>query len=269
MNGAGPAEQLPEQYVVRAITGLPDFRPGDDLAAAVCTAAPWLEDGDILAVTSKAVSKVEGRLVPTGTDEEHRQRTRQQAIDDETVAVVAQRGGVRIVRTRQGMTMAAAGVDASNVNADEVALLPLDSDASAAALRARVRELTGRDVAVVVTDTVGRPWRGGLVDIALGSAGIPALRDLRGAVDTHGHPLAVTALAQVDEIASASELVRGKLGRVAAAVVRGIPWRAASDSAGAGAGSLIRPVEEDMFCLGARDVVPAAQLATGTGAAPR
>lgn len=253
-------ERLPGQYVVRAIAGLPDFRPGDDLAAAICAAAPWLEDGDIVAVTSKAVSKAEGRLVPTGTAEDARVRARQDAIDSETEAVVAQRGGVRIVRTRQGMTMAAAGVDASNVNADEIALLPVDSDASARRIRAGIREHAGADVAVVVTDTVGRPWRAGLVDISLGSAGIAPLRDLRGSVDTHGHPLAVTALAQVDEIASASELVRGKLGRIAAAVIRGIPWQD-GDPAVPGSASLIRPTDEDMFCLGARDVVPAARSA--------
>lgn len=259
-----PAERLAEQYTVRAITGLPDFRPGDDLVAAICEAAPWIADGDILAVTSKAVSKAEGRLVPTGTDEEERAVTRRTVIDSQTAAVVAERRGVRIVRTHQGLTMAAAGVDASNVNADEIALLPRDSDASARAIRDGVRRILGKDVAVVITDTTGRPWRGGLVDVAIGSAQIAPLRDLRGSVDTHGHPLAVTAIAQVDEIASASELVRGKLGRVAAAVVRGIPWHAdPQQPAGAGA-ALVRPRDEDMFCLGARDVVPAAQTAGTT-----
>lgn len=253
-------EQLPGQFIVRAVTGLPDFRPGDDLAAALCQAAPWLADGDIVAITSKAVSKCEGRLVTTGVLEDERTRARQQAIDAETAAVVAQRGNLRIVRTRQGMTMAAAGVDASNVNADEIALLPLDPDASARAIRDAVRARLGRDVAVIVTDTAGRPWRDGLVDIALGAAGIPALRDLRGSLDTHGHPLAVTALAQIDELAAASELVRGKLGRVAAAVIRGIPWDDAGPGAG-GAASLIRAGDSDMFSLGTRDVVPATRRA--------
>lgn len=264
-----PTEQLAERYTVRAIPGLPDFRPGDDLAAAICAAAPWIADGDILAVTSKAVSKAEGQLVRTGTDEEAREATRREAIDSETSAVVAERRGVRIVRTHHGLTMAAAGVDASNVNADEIAVLPADGDASAQALRDGVRRILGRDVAVVITDTTGRPWRGGLVDVAIGSAGISPLRDLRGSVDTHGHPLAVTALAQVDEIASASELVRGKLGRVAAAVLRGLPWHAEpAGAAGAGA-ALVRPRDEDMFCLGARDVVPAAQHAHPTDEPPR
>lgn len=257
-------EQLPEQYVVRAVTGLPDFRPGADLVTALCHAAPWLADGDIVAITSKAVSKCEGRLVPTGTSEQERTLARQEAIDGETEAVVAQRGGLRIVRTRQGMTMAAAGVDASNVNADEIALLPVDSDASARAIRAGIRERLGRDVAVIITDTVGRPWRDGLVDIALGAAGISPLRDLRGTVDTHGHPLAVTALAQVDELASASELVRGKLGRVAAAVISGVPWQDAGPAA-PGAASLIRTGDNDMFNLGSRDVVPATRRAVATG----
>lgn len=263
----GPGEELTEQYVVRAITGLPDFRPGDDLVATICAAAPWIEDGDVLAVTSKAVSKAEGRLVATGTDDQERALTRRSVIDSQTAAVVAERRGVRIVRTHQGLTMAAAGVDASNVNADEIAVLPADSDASARAVRDGVRRILGKDVAVVITDTTGRPWRGGLVDVAIGSAGIAPLRDLRGSVDTHGHPLAVTALAQVDEIASATELVRGKLGRVAAAVVRGVPWHA-DESPGAGA-ALVRPIEEDMFCLGARDVVPAAQAARSTERPPR
>lgn len=262
------AEQLAEQFTVRAIPGLPDFRPGDDLAAAICAAAPWIADGDILAVTSKAVSKAEGRLVPTGTDELEREATRRKVVDSQTAAVVAERRGVRIVRTHQGMTMAAAGVDASNVNANEIAILPLDSDASARAIRDGVRRILGKNVAVVISDTTGRPWRGGLVDVAIGSAGIQPLRDLRGNVDTHGHPLAVTALAQVDEIASASELVRGKLGKIAAAVVRGIPWIADDDAAGSGA-ALVRPGEEDMFCLGARDVVPAAQHARATENPPR
>lgn len=260
-------EQLPEQYVVRAVTGLPDFRPGDDLAAAICQGAPWLADGDIVAITSKAVSKCEGRLVRSGVSEEERTLARHRAIDAETAAVVAQRGSVRIVQTRQGMTMAAAGVDASNVNADEIALLPLDSDASARAIRASVRAHTGRDVAVIITDTVGRPWRDGLVDIALGTAGIAPLRDLRGTVDTHGHPLAVTALAQIDELASASELVRGKLGRVAAAVIRGIPWQDAGPAA-PGAAALIRAGGEDMFSLGTRDVVPAARRAVALAGPP-
>lgn len=267
--GVGVAEELAEQYSVRAILGLPDFRPGDDLVATICSAAPWIADGDILAVTSKAVSKAEGRLVATGTDEDERAVTRRKVIDGETAAVVAERRGVRIVRTHQGLTMAAAGVDASNVNADEIAVLPRDSDASARAIVDGVQRILGKNVGVVITDTTGRPWRGGLVDVAIGSAQIAPLRDLRGSVDTHGHPLAVTAIAQVDEIASASELVRGKLGRVAAAVVRGIPWSTdPQQPAGAGA-ALVRPNEEDMFCLGARDVVSAARAASTTEEPPR
>ncbi|WP_134322657.1 coenzyme F420-0:L-glutamate ligase [Cumulibacter soli] len=260
-------EPLAEQYTVRAIRGLPDFRPGDDLIAAICSAAPWIADGDVLAITSKAVSKAEGRLTSTGTDEVERAARRREVIDAETTNVVAERRGVRIVRNALGLTMAAAGVDASNVNADEIATLPLDPDASARRIRDGIRAQLGRDVAVVITDTTGRTWRSGLVDIAIGSAGIAPLRDLRGGIDTHGHPLAVTALAQVDEIASASELVRGKLGRVAAAVIRGIPWRA-QETPGAGV-ALIRPIEEDMFCFGARDVVPAAQHASFTDGCAR
>lgn len=262
------SEQLPQQYLVRAIPGLPDFRPGDDLVGALGDCAPWLADGDILAVTSKVISKIEGRLVPAGGTEEERYASRQQAIDHETEAVVAQRDGVRIVRTRHGLTMAAAGVDASNVRADEIALLPEDCDASARRIRDGVRDRLGLEIAVIVTDTVGRPWRAGQVDIALGAAGLPALRDLRGATDTHGNPLVVTALAQIDELASASELVRGKLGQVGAAVIRGVPWQEAPPE-DAGAASLVRPVEQDFFCLGARDVVPATVLAEWTTSAAR
>ncbi|MFV0532702.1 MAG: coenzyme F420-0:L-glutamate ligase [Cumulibacter sp.] len=255
-------EPLAEQYTVRAVLGLPDFRPGDDLVVAICAAATWIADGDVVAITSKAVSKAEGRLASTGTDEAERAARRREVVDAETTHVVAERRGVRIVRNALGLTMAAAGVDASNVNADEIAALPLDPDASARRIRDGIKARLGRDVAVVITDTTGRTWRSGLVDIAIGSAGIAPLRDLRGGIDTHGHPLAVTALAQVDEIASASELVRGKLGRVAAAVIRGIPWRA-QQTPGAGV-ALIRPIEEDMFCFGARDVVPAARHASLT-----
>ncbi|GAB3296860.1 coenzyme F420-0:L-glutamate ligase [Epidermidibacterium keratini] len=247
-------EQVAQEFSVRAVTGIPDVRPGDDLVAMLAAAAPWLLDGDIVAVTSKVVSKASGRLVAAPVDEDERAAARRAAMDSQTAAVVAERtGGVRIVRTVQGFTMAAAGIDNSNVRAGEMALLPEDCDAAAREIREGLRSRLGVEVAVIVTDTVGRPWRGGLVDIALGCSGIAPLRDLRGATDTHGHPLAVTALAQIDELAAASELVRGKLAGVAAAVIRGVPF----DPVEVPAATLSRPLEEDMFFLGTRDVVPA------------
>ena len=201
--------------------GLPEFSPGDDLAAAIAARRPWLADGDVVVVTSKVVSKVEGRLVrvPPGAD---REAARQQAIDDEAVRVVARRGPLRIVETRQGWVVAAAGIDASNVAGDLLVLLPADADASARGLRARLRELLGVDVAVVVSDTFGRTWREGLTDVAVGSAGIPALIDHRGDVDAHGNRLETTQVAVVDELASAADLVKGKLAGVPVAVVRGL-----------------------------------------------
>lgn len=255
-----PRESLPDQITVRGVRGIPDLRPGDDLAGIVLEYAGDLTDGDVVVVTSKAVSKVEGRLVSVPLDAAGRDNARRRAVDDETRSVVAQRGPTKIVRTSHGLTMAAAGVDASNVPDGEIALLPVDPDASAARLRAGIRERAGVDVAVVVTDTAGRVWRDGLTDLAIGSAGIPALRDLRGGPDTHGHALQVTAMAQIDEIAAASELVRGKLARVPVAVLSGLPW--VED--GSVAHDLVRPLETDMFSLGTRDVVPASTSAPET-----
>src|SRR3954470_545568 len=163
---------------VHPVPGLPEFSPGDDLAAAIAEAAPWLADGDVVVVTSKVVSKVEGRLVtvPPGAD---REKVRLQAVEDEAVRVVARRGPLAIVQTRQGWVVAAAGIDASNVGQYALVLLPEDGDASARVLRSRLRELLGVEVAVVVSDTFGRTWREGLTDVAVGSAGIVALDDHR------------------------------------------------------------------------------------------
>jgi coenzyme F420-0:L-glutamate ligase len=191
-----PVSEPPVGLAVVPVAGLPEFGPGDDLAAAVAGAAPWLADGDVVVVTSKVVSKVEGRLVrvPPGAD---REAARQRAITDETVRVVASRGPLRIVETRHGWVVAAAGIDASNVAGDLLVLLPEDADASARALRSRLRELLGIDVAVVVSDTFGRPWRDGLTDVAVGAAGIPALIDHRGDVDAHGNRLETTQVVRL------------------------------------------------------------------------
>ena len=247
-----PVHRPPPGVSVHPVAGLPEFAPGDDLAGAIAAAAPWLTDGDVVVVTSKVVSKVEGRLirVPPGAD---REALRQQAVERETVRLVAQRGPLSIVQTRHGWVIAAAGIDASNVAQDALVLLPDDGDASARLLRHRLGELLGVDVAVVVSDTFGRPWREGLTDTAVGAAGITALVDHRGAVDRHGNRLETTRVALVDEIAAAADLVKGKLAGVPVAVVRGLAYE--RDPGEAGTRPLVRLPADDLFPYGSRDVV--------------
>lgn len=227
---------------IRGVDGLPEIEVGDDLAALVAAAEPDLRDGDVVVVTSKIVSKAEGRLVSMDRDA---------AIASETVRVVAERGSTRIVETPHGFVLAAAGVDASNVPNGVVALLPTDPDASAAAIREGLRQRLGVDVAVVVTDTMGRPWRNGLTDVAIGAAGIAALHDHRGRTDRFGHTLEMTVTAVIDEVAAAAELVKGKLDAVPVAVVRGLQY--APDDGNGGARALVRRAEDDMFRLGTRE----------------
>ena len=231
-------------YTVLGVEGLPEVRPGDDVAALVA-AAVELQDDDVVVVTSKVLSKAEGRLVPVPAGED-REAVRQAAVAAETVRVVARRGRTVIAENRNGLVLAAAGVDASNVAIDEVALLPLDPDASARALRTRLRELTGRRLAVVVSDTLGRPWRQGQVDQAIGVSGLAPLRDARGVQDSFGTVLEVTEIAVADELAAAAELVKGKVAGVPVAVVRGL--RLHDD--GRTAAALVRPAEQDWFRLG-------------------
>lgn len=233
---------MPEGFSVRPVVGLPDVRPGDDLVVLLAEHAD-LRDGDVLVVTSKVVSKAEGRLVPAGAD---REATRLAAVDTETVRVVARRGTTTIAETRNGLVLAAAGVDASNVRRDEIALLPIDPDASARRLRDGLRQRAGVDVAVVVSDTMGRAWRVGQVDQAIGAAGLAPVRDARGTLDSHGHLLEVTEIAVADELAAAAELVKGKADGIAAAVVRGL----ALPDDGRGAAALVRPAAQDWFRLG-------------------
>ena len=227
---------------IHPVVGLPEVRPGDDLAAMVA-AAFELADGDVVVVTSKVVSKAEGRLVAVTGD---REAERLRLVAAETVRVVARRGMTTIAQTRHGLVLAAAGVDASNVRGDEIALLPLDPDASARGLREDLQRLTGRTVAVVISDTLGRPWRNGQTDTAIGSAGLSPIRDARGTTDSHGHILEVTEIAVADEIAAAAELVKGKAEGVPAAVVRGLAY----DDDGRGADALVRPAALDWFRLG-------------------
>jgi coenzyme F420-0:L-glutamate ligase/coenzyme F420-1:gamma-L-glutamate ligase len=237
------------RFEVLAVTGIGDIRPGDDLAAVITSAAPWLTDGDILIVTSKIVSKAEGRLVDLPPGEPEREAARERILQAETARPVASRGPVRIVQTHHGLVMAAAGIDASNVDSAHLVLLPKDPDGSARALRAALRERFRLDVAVVITDTMGRPWRLGLTDTAVGAAGIDALTDYRGTLDPYGNALNVTQMAVVDELAAAGELVKGKTDQVPVAVVRGIPVRA-DGADGDGAAVLVRRADEDLFSLG-------------------
>ncbi len=237
------------RFEVIAVTGIGDVQPGDDLAALITSAAPWLADGDVLVVTSKIVSKSEGQLIDIPRHGAEREAARETAVAAETARPVARRGPVRIVQTHHGLVMASAGIDESNVDPSRLVLLPKDPDASARALRATLRQRHGLDVAVVITDTMGRPWRLGLTDTAIGAAGIDALTDYRGKFDAYGNELSVTQMAVVDELAAAGELVKGKSDQVPVAVVRGIPGRA-DRADGAGAAVLIRRADEDLFSLG-------------------
>ncbi len=223
------------------IEGVAEIRAGDDLAAAlmyaVIKSGQELRDGDVLVVTHKVVSKAEGRVVDAPDDESYRRLA-----EEEAEAILRRRGDLVITKTRHGFICANAGVDRSNTKVGTAVLLPIDSDRSAHGLRTRIERSTRASVAVVVTDTFGRAWRRGLVDIAIGVSGLPALLDLRGTVDATGRVLDVTEIAIVDELAAAADLVMGKASQIPAAIVRGL------DLAGDGkAADLVRPPDEDMF----------------------
>lgn len=236
---------------VLAPDGVPEVRPGDDLAELVVTALSPV-DGDVVLVTSKVVSKAEGRL-RTGTD---RTAAVEAELAEPGARVVARRGPTTIVRTRLGLTMAAAGVDASNVEPGSVLLLPADPDGTARRLRREIEARTGVNVAVVVTDTAGRAWRTGQTDIAIGAAGLVVLDDHAGRTDGYGNQLMVTAPALADELAGAAELAQGKLAGRPFALVRGrgdLVLPAGED--GPGAAALVRGEGEDLFGYGAREAV--------------
>jgi coenzyme F420-0:L-glutamate ligase / coenzyme F420-1:gamma-L-glutamate ligase len=248
---------------VEPVTGVPEVRPGDDLAELLVQALPpgGLADGDVLVVSSKVVSKAEGRVV-RGLD-------RDDAVAAETHRVVTswQDAGRRTVvaETRHGVVLAAAGVDASNTDPGTLVLLPEDPDGSARRLRRSVQARTGRNVAVVVTDTLGRPWREGQVDAALGAAGLRVLDDLRGTTDSRGQALEATVVAVADEVAAAAELVRGKADGVPAAVVRGLGRHVLpAGTDGPGARALVRPPAADRFRLGTPEAMRAAVTARRT-----
>ncbi|MFK0186060.1 coenzyme F420-0:L-glutamate ligase [Streptomyces rubiginosohelvolus] len=246
--GVGGSSVGAPSFRVWAVGGMPEVRGGDDLAKLIAAAEPGLVDGDVLLVTSKIVSKAEGRIVEAAD--------REAAIDAETVRVVARRGTLRIVENRQGLVMAAAGVDASNTPAGTVLLLPEDPDASARVIRDGLRDILGVEVGVVVTDTFGRPWRNGLTDVAIGAAGVRVLDDLRGGTDAYGNPLSATVVATADELASAGDLVKGKAEGLPVAVVRGLSHVVASAGDGEpGARALVRSAADDMFRLGTSEAV--------------
>ena len=226
--------------------GIPEVQPGTDLVALVADAVGPLEDGDLVVVSSKIVSKAEGRQVAADD--------RERAITEETVRVVATRrqptGSLtRIVENRLGIVGAAAGVDASNVAEGTVLLLPEDPDASAARLRAGLAARFGVRLGVVITDTLGRPWRVGQTDVAIGAAGIAVVDDLRGLPDATGSRMDVTVVAVADEVAAMADLVKGKTANRPVAVLRGLE-RLVTDEDGPGARSLVRTGPEDMFRRG-------------------
>jgi len=249
---ASTPQSVAAELRVWALDGIPEVSPGDDLVdlveRAVSATGRPLEHGDVVVVTSKIVSKAEGRVVSA--------QDREQAITDETVRVVASRvhpGGVtRIVENRLGLVMAAAGVDASNTPDGTVLLLPLDPDESARRLRAGLAEHLGARVGIVVTDTAGRPWRAGQTDIAIGAAGVHVMDDLRGQTDAQGRELSVTVAAVADEIAAAAELVKGKTSGRPVAVVRGLAHLTIDDD-GPGARALVRLGPADMFAQGSAE----------------
>ncbi|MGW0161775.1 coenzyme F420-0:L-glutamate ligase [Mycobacterium sp. NPDC003323] len=233
------------------VTGLPEFRPGDDVAAAIAAAAGWLRDDDVVVITSKVLSKAEGRIVTAPTDPEQRDALRRRLIDDEAVRVLARKGKTLITENAIGLIQAAAGVDGSNVDGAELALLPVDPDGSAAALRAALAERLGVRVGVVVTDTMGRAWRTGQTDVAIGAAGLTVLHGYAGAHDGHGNELVVTEIAVADELAAAADLVKGKLTGIPVAVVRGLTLH----DDGSSGRTLVRSGEEDLFWLGTAEAI--------------
>lgn len=255
----------PRRILIEAVQGMPEVRSGDDLASLILGALAGqgaaLQDGDVLAVAQKIISKAEGRVValadvaPGPQAAELAEKTGKaaakiQLILDESSAVIRateagpEREGVLIVRHRLGFICANAGIDESNTGADgAVVLLPMDPDASAQALRDRLTALTGKRVGIVVTDTFGRPWRLGLVNVAIGLAGLPALIDMIGSRDSDGRVLSATMPAFADEIAAASGLVVGKASRTPVALFRGLAWTEPDQAAAA----LLRPATEDLF----------------------
>ncbi len=230
---------MPDSIHIRPVTGLPEVSPGDDLAGMIAEAAD-LADGDVLVITQKVVSKAEDRLVDVDSAVGHKQ-----IVDAEAVRVLRRRGDLVIAETSHGFVCANAGVDLSNVPDGWAALLPVDSDRSARRIRDALRHRLGLDVAVIVSDTFGRPWRRGVTDVAIGCAGLRPIVDLRGTNDALGRELQVTEVAIVDEIAAAAELVMGKAAAVPVALVRGVDPSWFGD--GNVVADVVRSPAEDLF----------------------
>ncbi len=227
------------------IKGIPEIGAGDDLARlildAIAEAGEELRDGDVVVVTHKVVSKAEGRIVYL--DEDDPGRAHRTLVEAEAVEVLRRRGDLVIALTRHGFVCANAGVDRSNTAPGTALTLPLDPDRSAHTLRSQLTLAADARIGVVVTDTFGRAWRNGLADVAIGVAGIPAILDLRGTVDTHGRELDVTEVAIADEIAAAADLVMGKADSIPVAIVRGLDLPAGEGRAT----DLVRSPEDDLF----------------------
>ncbi len=222
------------------VPGLPEIEPGHDLTALLAVALAPLHPraGDILVVTHKVVSKAEGALAPAATEEDYRN-----VVASEATSIVRRRGDMVIAVTRHGFVCANAGVDRSNVTGDRVVLLPRDPDRSAHRIRTRLHRYLGVDLAVVISDTFGRAWRTGVVDVAIGISGIRPILDLKGTTDMHGRMLEVTEVAIADEVAAAAELAMGKSTGIAAALVRGVAFEPGIGRAS----ELVRNPAEDMF----------------------
>ena len=250
---------------ITTVSGIGSITPGEDLAAIItATEITWPDgtagfaDGDVVVVTSKIISKAEGRIIAA--------HSRDAAIDAETVRVVATKSTpqsiTKIVQTQHGLVMAAAGVDASNVEAGHVVLLPIDPDASARELLTQLQVITGKHLAVIITDTMGRPWRLGVTDVAIGAAGITVLDDHTGRIDGFGRTLEMTVIAIADEIAAAADLVKGKIDGSPVAVVRGMGHYVGAEF-GPGASAIVRDLADDLFPLGTAEAMQHGRATAG------
>lgn len=224
------------------IEGIPEIAPGDDLPdlilQAIARSPVDLTRGDVVVVTHKIVSKTEGRIIDAADETAYRA-----AVEEEAQAIIRRRGDLVITQTRHGFICANAGVDRSNVTGDRAVLLPIDSDRSAHGIRMRIRQATGFDVPVIISDTFGRPWRRGQTDVAIGVSGLAVMDDHKGRPDANGRVMEATEIAIVDEIAAAADLAMGKSTRVPVAIVRGVEWQPGSGRAT----DLVRPPHEDLF----------------------
>ncbi|MGQ0849278.1 MAG: coenzyme F420-0:L-glutamate ligase [Actinomycetota bacterium] len=222
------------------VEGLPEVAPGDDLAGLLTGALAALRpaDGDIVVVTQKVVSKAEGALADAASEADYRK-----VVEEQAAATLRRRGDLVITVTKHGFVCANAGVDRSNVSGDRVVLLPRQPDRSAHRLRIRLERSFGVELAVIITDTFGRAWRAGLVDVAIGVSGMEPILDLKGTMDGFGRPLEVTEVAIVDEVAAAAELAMGKARGIPAALVRGVSYVRGEGRAT----DLVRPPAQDLF----------------------